>query len=231
MEVLLRLVPVSMTKDTCCFWKLLTDNHGKRNGCQLLLLTGRFLWSLSLPYFSRSTVSSAVSVKQSSPCDLYVRHRLIFQLLPTWALNNTIIKYCKTYNLKCFLAELLINNMQGCFYFSVSYAVFMHNWSPVLLVHLWLWGSFVALSLWGHWPVQPVIMAERSDGVLVSQQTEAMWYVISQSLFFSMLPRLSGLNLKIESSLWEEVRLLIIAALYSIWTLWSWHLLLSSLES
>lgn len=62
---------------------LLEANRSSWNGCQFLLLTGRFLWSLSLPYFSISSLSSAVSVKQSSPCDLYVRHRLIFRLLPT----------------------------------------------------------------------------------------------------------------------------------------------------
>lgn len=85
MKVLLWLVPVSTTKDTSCFWKLKasTDNHGYRNGCQFLFLTRRFLWSLSLPYFSISSLSSAVSVKQSSPCDLYMQRRLIFRLLPT----------------------------------------------------------------------------------------------------------------------------------------------------
>lgn len=71
--------------------------------------------------------------------------------------------------------------------------------------------------------VRPV--CEWGSSVLASQQTEAMWYMITQSLFSSASPRLSGLHLKIESPLWGEVRLLIIAALCSVWTLSSRYLL------
>lgn len=79
------------------------------------------------------------------------------------------------------------------------------------------------------WSVQ----SERGSSVLASQQTEAMWDMVTQSLFSSALPRLSGLHLKIakpwcvrEDGLQGGVRLPIIAALYCIWTLSSQRLLL-----
>lgn len=79
------------------------------------------------------------------------------------------------------------------------------------------------------WSVQ----SEWGSSVLASQQTEAMWYMVTQSLFSCALPRLSGLHLKIEKpSCVREgerqggVRLLIIAALYRIWTRSSQRLLL-----
>lgn len=95
--------------------------------------------------------------------------------------------------------------------------------SIVRAADLWLWTPTSTLTLF--WCVQSVSSPEWGSSVLASQQTEAMWYMITQSLFSSASPRLSGLHLKIESPLWGEVRLLIIAALYSVWTLSSRHLL------
>lgn len=79
------------------------------------------------------------------------------------------------------------------------------------------------------WSVQ----SEWGSSVLASQQTEAMWDMVAQSLFLSALPRLSGQHLKIEEPLcvreegWQGgFRLPIIAALSCIWTLSSQRLLL-----